>query len=615
MKEIRLNSLHLENFMGIRNLEFSPMGKNAILRGDNGTFKTSTYSAFLWILFGKDSHGNATESFTIKTKKDGVVIHNIDHTVEAELLVDGVPLKLKRNYREVWSKKRKVLKSHKTDYWINDEPDVLKKDYDKRIAEIIPEETFRLLTDINYFNSDKFGWQKRRKILFQLCEGLTEDALEDAEKKKKILASKKKTINEKKDGIQPRIDEKERDLAAIADYNKAEIKARITDFEGQIQTIKSDSSRFALLKEQGELGAKLSQIRAGQEKEKQKATKGIRVRIEKMEDDYSQAWRDLNGTEHELVDLLGITKNAEKKIESLYSEQDKLAAEKPDILDLCPTCSKPFLPEEKEAVQAEFNLQQSKKNEDIVTTGKKARSKLTAATEEKINLEVKLKAEQTNLAKIEKDLEKKKAELEDTISPPEISIGNTEIGTIGARLSEIDRKLEQKDQKQDRATLEAELKTERTKIAKIDAGEDAKARIVELGEQEKSLSAEIEKLEADLFKAEENIREQARLLEVPINAKFGLVKFQLFEKQMNEGVRPTCVTLIDGIPYGHGLNKGNEINAGLDIIHTLSQHYQIQCPVFIDNCESISYPIDPGCQCFKLIKVKDMKKLEITIEE
>jgi hypothetical protein len=614
MKEIKLLNQKMQNFMGIRDLVFEPQGRNATLRGDNGTFKTSTASALSWLLFDKDIHGNSTGNFSIKTTDENEqVIHGIDHIVEAELSVNGKSLKLKKNYREVWSKKRKVLKSHKTDYWIDDIPNIKKKDYIAKIAEIIPEETFRLLTDINYFNSDKFGWQNRRKILFQLCEGLSEEALDVAEKAKKILASKKRTINEKRDGIQPRIDEKNRDLAAIADYNKSEIEARIADLEGQIQIIKSDSGRAVLLKEQSELEAKLSLLKADQAKEKQEATAGIRAEIEKIEDDYAKTKHMISDTEYEIGQQVGLIVDAKTEIKNLRQEFDEVATNQDTgIEDVCPACGQDIPKDQKEAALTKFNQQKSEKLEEINTLGKKAKGFKGKVEADKVKLETDLRLEKADIVEIKRELDKKKVELENILSPAERPQGDVEIVAIQDKIDKLTNDIRLGDHDADTSSLEYALKIEMAKIAKIDAGEDHKIRIIELGEQEKSLCAEIERLESDLFKAEENIQEQARLLEIPINAKFGLVKFQLFEKQMNEGVRPTCIALIDGIPYGHGLNKGNEINAGLDIIRTLSQHYGIQCPIFIDNCESISYPIDPGCQCFKLIKVKDMELLEIT---
>lgn len=615
MKEIRLTTQKMENFMGIADLVFAPQGHNAIVCGDNGVGKTSVASGFTWLLFDKDVHGNSTSSFSIKTRDDkDKVIPGIDHTVEAILEIDGTPLTLSKNYKEKWTKKKgesqKLLTGHVTEHEINGVP-AKKKEFDSKIDSIIPEELFRLLTFVTYFNSMK--WEARRSMLFSLCEGLTEDTLSQAEDKKKILASKKKKINEKIKQIPPRIDELNKTLVPSTEYNQSEIQAKITDLEGQIQIIKSDSSRDALLKEQLGLETKLSQIGADQAQAKQESAKGIRVELEKIEDNHSKTRSIIGRMKYEAEFQEGVVKTSEEEIKNLRSNFEEIANQKTDAENVCYACKQPLPADQVKAAINAVNQRKSEALEAINREGKQATGKKKTAEEVKAKLDADLKLEQADIIKIGKDLDKKKAELEklqQTISPMPKQVKN-----ITSRIADIKDLLGQKDQERNTETLEAELKTEMTKIAEINAGKKAKIRIRELMEEEKDLSAEMEKLEGGLFWAEQAIQDQAQTLENKINNKFELVKFQLFETQINEGIRPTCVTLIDGIPYGHGLNRGNEINAGLDIIRTLSNHYQIQCPVFIDDCSLISKPIDPGCQHFKLINVKDMETLEIVVDK
>jgi len=55
---------------------------------------------------------------------------------------------------------------------------------------------------------------------------------------------------------------------------------------------------------------------------------------------------------------------------------------------------------------------------------------------------------------------------------------------------------------------------------------------------------------------------------------------------VNGGISETCVTLYKGVPYPD-LNGAAKINIGLDIINTLSEHYGLSAPIFIDERESI----------------------------
>ena len=58
------------------------------------------------------------------------------------------------------------------------------------------------------------------------------------------------------------------------------------------------------------------------------------------------------------------------------------------------------------------------------------------------------------------------------------------------------------------------------------------------------------------------------------------------------GVGACCVEMPEGAPYGN-LNTGARINLGIDIINTMSRHYGVRVPLFVDNAESVTQ-LEPG---------------------
>lgn len=50
---MKLISLMLKNFKGLKNFTFEPKGLSATIYGDNATGKTTVMDAMLWLLFGK----------------------------------------------------------------------------------------------------------------------------------------------------------------------------------------------------------------------------------------------------------------------------------------------------------------------------------------------------------------------------------------------------------------------------------------------------------------------------------------------------------------------------------------------------------------------------------
>ena len=127
---------------------------------------------------------------------------------------------------------------------------------------------------------------------------------------------------------------------------------------------------------------------------------------------------------------------------------------------------------------------------------------------------------------------------------------------------------------------------------------------VELQNEEENISMKIQELEGEQYALEEFTKTKVELLENAINSKFEIVKFRLFDTQINGGLIECCDTLVNGVPYSD-VNNAHKILAGLDIINTLIKFYNTSAPIFIDNRESINeiYPINT--QIISLIVTTD----------
>ena len=84
---MKLISLNLTNFQGIKSFEFTPEGQNATVYGTNAAGKTTLYNALTWLLFDKASTGE--KGFSPKTKDtQGKDLHNLEHSVEGVFRLD-----------------------------------------------------------------------------------------------------------------------------------------------------------------------------------------------------------------------------------------------------------------------------------------------------------------------------------------------------------------------------------------------------------------------------------------------------------------------------------------------------------------------------------------------
>jgi len=140
-------------------------------------------------------------------------------------------------------------------------------------------------------------------------------------------------------------------------------------------------------------------------------------------------------------------------------------------------------------------------------------------------------------------------------------------------------------------------------------------RIEELGRREKELAAEYEKVDRAVYLCELFNRRKAEMLTNSINSKFKTLKFRLFTEQINGGIADDCEALIDcpsgAVPF-KSANNAARINAGLEVIDTLADHFGINLPVWVDNAESNNCITATNAQQIRLYVSNDK---ELTIKE
>lgn len=645
MKEITLNYLILDHFKGIIKSIFDPKGRNATLQGDNGTGKTSHKDAFLWLFFGKDS--NDRTDFAIKTidKKTGEEMHHLDHTVKCGISINDSKTDLERIYKEKWTKKRGEAKpsftNHVTDYIIDDVP-LQKNEWDKKLSELIDYDTFRLISDPMYFNS--LHWEKRREILTGLNGGdISDDAViqqneelkgireilgdHSFEERKKIAKASLTKLNAKIKEFGPRIDELKKSIAGSDALDREAIEQKIEDLEAQLETLKDDSSLAGYRKEKADLLATLAELRNDYNNADKERVKEYEANLSKLAKAASEIKDKLTPVETKMNDLDRSIKNKKTEKDDLLkrwqSVQESIFSGLSDIPDdfLCPECgynlnSKLIKEHEEKNKKAKekFNTDKSNTLEEIEKKGYALKDEIEKEQQDwNRNKEIRegllkeLKDNGEQQAQVKKDIDKTIT----TTSPEMDKIGKD----IDKTQASIDKVLDlidkAKTEAPDTKPIEEELKEERKKIAEIDAAEKNRKRIKELEEDEKKCSAEYEKLEGDLYILDLFEKSKAQLQEKEINAMFELVEFKMFDIQINGAINPTCITTVDKVPWGSGLNTGSEINAGLDIIRTLSNHYGVKAPIFIDHAESVTDILDIGTQTFKLVVDGDKPELEI----
>lgn len=268
--------------------------------------------------------------------------------------------------------------------------------------------------------------------------------------------------------------------------------------------------------------------------------------------------------------------------------------------------------------KSDFESTRKQKMFEITEKGQKAADNVRAyqkqidSQEEEISaLKLRLECEKADLAKAKKDLD-------DIPAYADIS-GDKNYVQISGTIHGLEKEIEElRKETPDNTEAEARRDDIRDEISDIEAQIKAadntkvKERIAELEEEQKSIGQKVAEQEQMIDLTESFIRAKMNMISEKINEKFKVVRFSLFDIQINGGLKETCECTVNGVPYS-SLNNGHRIIAGLDIIRSLSELYGVSAPVFIDNSEAIStgnFP-DMDTQIIHLIVTDDN---ELTVE-
>ncbi|MFP3390645.1 AAA family ATPase [Brevibacillus sp. SIMBA_040] len=652
MKRISLMKLVLLNFKGIKEFVLEVNGESVKVYGDNAVGKTTIFDAFTWVLFDKDSQNK--QDFGIKTlDAEGKEMHRLSHEVEATLLVDGQRKSLRKVFTEKWTKKRGLAREefsgHTTEYFVDGVP-VKLKEYKEQVENIVSEDLFKLLTNPSYFN-EQLHWEARRKVLLQVCGDVTDEEVIKSEKSlapllkilnersieqhRKVIDGKCSEISKELDKIPVRIDEATRSTPDISGLNEKEIVESISALQEQISSKEAEAFR---LRSGGEIAVKQNRIREieGELLQiKNNLQAGSLEKVAAKRQELSSLNSQFTTLNQQIGDMKRAVARNEQQASVESAEADRLRQQWHKVNDEvfehhhdnnCPTCGQSLPEENIEAARtkalSDFNHSKAERLEKISAKGRAAKEEATRliqinqVNQQQIEVLEQLVAEKSKeIHSTESELQTLQANMVDVEMDPDYIAKQKEISGIQQDIEQVRSSVQEAAAK---VAGEIEnLKAQKDELeqdkAKFFLAQTVSQRIEQLKTQEKELVAEYEKLQHEQYLTEEFIRAKVSLLETKINRKFQYARFKLFEQQINGGLRERCDTLYKGVPYGSGLNNAARINVGLDIINTLSEHYGITAPIFVDNAEAVTKMIDTSTQVISLIVSEKDKQLRVEV--
>lgn len=641
--KIRISNLKLKNFKGIKDLEIDFNNENTNIYGKNATGKTTIFDAFKWLFFDKDS--NDRKDFNIKTlDSENKPIHFLDHEVEATLVVDEIKMVFKKILHEKWVTKRgqseQEFAGHETNYWIDEVP-IKKKDYEEKINSLIPESLFKLITDPTYFNN-QLKWTERRELLINISgTTISDDEILNSKEEfkiiqenlegrsiddyKKVVQAKIKDLNKEKETIPVRIDELTNTLITEHNINYEEIEKQKEQYDQELQKIELEMTDVQAkskenMKIAGELTEAKQELADFKLKKETEYTQRYANDLINLQNEKRIAESTIRVKQDEDNERKTKIEQDQKRKEELYKEWDIVNNQKleydPNSF-VCPTCKREYETDQKEEIKKQFenNFNTHKKTEQDAIN--KEGQSINARIDENTKAREKLQQEMQDANSKLKNINNKIAEIEkakesdntfDVASMPEYIEKDKKIKELEERVKNLTNgdisELQNK-----KAEITEEINKLNKTLNEREIQEKTKERIAELQNEEEIISNKIQELEGQQYALEDFTKTKVELLENAINSKFELVKFRLFDTQINGGLVECCDTLVNGVPYAD-VNNAHKILAGLDIINTLIKFYNTSAPIFIDNRESINEIYNIDTQIISLIVTTD-KELRI----
>lgn len=564
-----------------------------------------------------------------------------------------------------------TLKGNHTEYFCNG-VEIKAGAYKEKVDSIIEEQLFKLITNPFYFAG--LDWSKQRDILLRIAGGVTYEEVaanradfaailtqlsgKDVATFKQEIAYRKKKIQEELDKIPVEINAISSVTPEVPNYQALENeKARLTSELEAVETTITDVAKATRQhyesiqgkrKEINDLRTKQQDIlfsakQAAQKEVFEKNAKGNAARNK-----YDSTKRELNSyinsSDRELNDIRRNIANNNTAIEDLKvkvdTKRDEWYKKNEDTYTasseglICPIyktlCSDAsVLKLNSEAIAKAKQTFEDAKGKDLERISKegseinnqienleKRAVELTKELEDRTAEVEAKKAEYNNaLAELTKEIEANpiidalNAASVNAEDLPEWEALEDQISQISETIKDLPT-ADNSELTAKKIGLTKDLDEVKRKLSLRSVIENNKKKIAELSDREKELAQQ----KADLEKQEFTIDElnKARMDEVErrINSKFQLVRFRMFEPQLNGGEKPDCVAMVNGVKFTD-LNNAGKINAGLDIINTLCLFHEISAPIFVDNAESVNQLFPVGSQLVKLIVTTD-KELQIT---
>lgn len=649
---MRILTLELKNFQGIKSLKLDFDGKDAKIFGRNATGKTTVANAITWLLTGKAYTGE--KDYTPKTVAGEDYMHQVEHSAEMSFVLEnGEGHSIKKVYKEIWTKKRgrseAEMTGNTTDCFLNEIP-ASATEFNQFITEKFGKpDRIQMLTRPDFF-AEALDWKTRREILLNIVGNVSDEDVINSDKLlqelpelqnvnnktisipdlKKLSEVRRREAKSSLNGMNERIDENQQALTdepislkeaekavkaaqkALSDHEVDKSKGKDTSAEERIQKLSGErmsiifERRNFVLKAQEEVLAK-----------KQAVADQVREFKDKIADFESEK------------------RAADRKIaecqcdkETLEKQREKILREMRSVYDStfsgdthCPLCGAEYPADKVAELLAGFNRQKSERLEQLQEDGRKVSKDVIAQYSKEIQ------AQEKAIQKLDKSIRAAEAKIQEIEAGAVFPEAKADTSKFDERLKAIEAEIaalqeagnDAEGEDLEGIRLQSVLDAANEQLNAVKRNQEIKKRIEDLHKETKRLSAILEEAERAIFLCERFTQCKAEMLTEKINSHFETVRFRLFRQLVNGGLEDACDVLIDDkkgnfVPF-QSANNAARINAGIEIIEALSKAWELSLPIVIDNAESVNAIRPSEAQQIQLIVTESDKKLRIEKQE
>lgn len=652
MKKVVLKRIQLTNWKSL-NLDVEFSESKTKISGANGIGKSSLQNAWNWLLSGY-TNAYSPKNHELFDNKVEITHETPIASVKAWVSINGIEYTVEKTAQAKFTRRRgtnEYIKDSSDTYkMLIDEIETTATDFNAWIEQnICPTDMLVHCLDGNFFaviaDDDK---KKARKVLETIVGEISERdfsgdysllqndfakgyTVEQIEERKK---NQIKPIKDRMIKIPALVEDKEKLLSEYQKIDYAAIEKRIAETRADIQQIDNQilgngeavkpilGQRDAIFDLINSKTLKLNECRniylnrynairneiKGKINDIDRLNQDIQTRYIKKQHEYEYNCRNLD-------ELKRGIKNSESFIKDLRNQRDEIKS-RVFVAETCSYCGQELPAEKQDELKAKFNERKQSELEYVIAQGKRLAAKIEddnkhiAELEEIVAKGVELEELQSTeiLQQQLKAHEETFVQFEETKEYKEL---NKEIDELKASLPTIPQNDNEELTNAKNALLNR-LESLNQELGGKYKAEQIKSELSSLQSELSELGITIAQLEGVLAKCQDYREEKANIISMRVNDKLGDCKIQMWERQKNGEMIPSCIiTDNSGVKYST-LNNSNRIKTCVSIQQLFCRHFGIKMPVWVDEASIFSAFNQPNPDSQSIyLYATDIKQLSV----